>query len=353
MSLDMPEPYATATVDPHSPMELDRGRRDGRRSVGPMNRCLATALAVLVLAVAPAPPSRPVAAAVLPAPATAAVKPVLGAVLRGFDPPRTRFGPGHRGVDLQASGGEPVVAALGGTVTFAGRVAGVGWVSVDHGAGLKTTYGPIHPRLVETGDVVAPGSLLGLVAAEATHLDWGAKLDGAYIDPLGLLRQWETFLTTPDDGGGLPVLGGRAALSATTNAAPRQLLWPASGRRSSGFGLRVHPVTGVTRLHAGLDIAAPTGEPIRAAAAGRVSFVGGLGGYGTTVMLDHGGGMVTVYAHQSATAVSTGKVVAAGDVIGSIGATGVATGPHLHFEVRVDGTASDPIKWLRPDVYPR
>src|SRR5687768_1268477 len=100
------------------------------------------------------------------------VRPVGGRVLRTFDPPATRFGAGHRGVDLRAWEGQPVVAAMGGTVTFSGRVAGRSWVTVDHGGGLDTTYGPIDPRLVRAGEVVAPGEWLGFVAAGATHLDW-------------------------------------------------------------------------------------------------------------------------------------------------------------------------------------
>lgn len=270
-----------------------------------------------------------------------------GAVLRRFDPPRTRYGAGHRGVDLEASAGEPVVAALGGTVTFAGSVAGVGWVTVDHGDGLETTYGPVDPRLVEAGDAVAAGSILGFVAQGATRLDWGAKLDDAYVDPLGLLGRWETYLTTPDDGPALPALGGAAAAAASTSAAPGQLVWPAQGEVTSGFGSRVHPVTGEFRLHAGVDVAAAMGAPVRAAAGGVVSFAGTLGAYGTAVTIDHGGDVVTLYAHQSSVAVAAGMQVRPGQVIGRVGATGVVTGPHLHFEVRVDSMPSDPLGWLR------
>ena len=275
----------------------------------------------------------------------AAVRPVPGSVVRAFDPPATRFGAGHRGVDLRATAGEPVVAAMGGTVTFAGLVAGVGWITVDHGAGLSTTYGPIEPRLVGAGTVVAAGEWLGFLAAGAKHLDWGARLDGGYIDPVGLLGRWETYLTTPDDSAGLPVLGGVAAAGAG-RAAPGRLAVPAAGPRTSDFGMRTHPVTGEQRLHAGLDIAGPAGAPIRAAAAGAVTFAGSLSGYGTTVTIDHGGGISTLYAHQSQVAVGAGQQVSAGQVIGRIGATGLVTGPHLHFEVRAGGTPQDPAGWL-------
>jgi murein DD-endopeptidase MepM/ murein hydrolase activator NlpD len=274
-----------------------------------------------------------------------AVRPVAGPVLREFDPPATRFGAGHRGVDLRAAAGEPVVAAMGGTVTFAGRVAGVSWITVDHGGGLDTTYGPIQPRLAGAGDVVAPGEWLGFVAAGAKHLDWGARLHDAYIDPLGLLGGWETYLTTAEDMEGLPALGGAATL-AGGGAAPGRMAMPAAGVLTSGFGMRTHPVTGEHRLHAGLDIAAPAGTPVRAAAAGVVTFAGSLSGYGTTVTIDHGGGVSTLYAHQSSMAVRPGEPVAAGEVVGKVGSTGLSTGPHLHFEVRHNGSPQDPAGWL-------
>lgn len=273
--------------------------------------------------------------------------PVAGKVVRRFDPPRTRYGAGHRGVDLGASGGDPVVSALGGTVTFAGSVAGVSWITVGHGGGLETTYGRVEPRLVSAGDAVAPGSVLGFVAAGASHVDWGARLDDAYIDPLGLLGRWETYLTTEDDEVALPALGGAAAAAMAPSAVPGALLWPADGPLTSGFGPRAHPVTGAHRLHAGVDIGAPAGAPVRAAAPGTVTFAGSLGGYGTTVTIDHGGRISTLYAHQTTTTVTVGEQVRAGEIVGRVGSTGLSTGPHLHFEVSVAGTAADPLGWLR------
>lgn len=275
-----------------------------------------------------------------------AVRPVGGRVVRTFDPPATRFGAGHRGVDIRARAGQPVVAAMGGTVTFAGMVAGRSWVTVDHGGGLDTTYGPIDPRLVRAGEVVAPGEWLGFVAAGATHLDWGARLDHAYIDPLTLLGGWETYLTTSDDLPELPALGGIGAMTTSAVAAPGRLAWPADGPATSGFGPRIHPVTGEHRLHAGLDIGAPAGHEVRAAAAGVVSFAGTLSGYGSTVTIDHGGGVSTLYAHQSVLGVRSGEAVSAGEQIGQVGSSGLSTGPHLHFEVRVSGRAVDPAGWL-------
>jgi murein DD-endopeptidase MepM/ murein hydrolase activator NlpD len=127
-----------------------------------------------------------------------AVRPVDGDVIRLFAPPATRFGAGHRGVDLTAPAGTPVHAAMAGTVAFSGRVAGRGWVTVDHGGGLDTTYGWLDPREVSAGAQVRGGQRIGWIAAEASHLDWGARLHGTYVDPLGLLGRWRAHLVAAD-----------------------------------------------------------------------------------------------------------------------------------------------------------
>ncbi|HHC08744.1 MAG TPA: hypothetical protein ENK55_08510 [Actinobacteria bacterium] len=121
---------------------------------------------------------------------------------------------------------------------------------------------------------------------------------------------------------------------------------PVSGPVVSRFGPRVHPIYGTVRMHNGLDIDAPAGEPISAFARGRVIFAGWKGGYGKAVMIDHGGGMVTLYAHQSRLAVEVGQQVRGGQVIGYVGSTGLSTGPHVHFEVRIDGEPVDPARYL-------
>jgi murein DD-endopeptidase MepM/ murein hydrolase activator NlpD len=124
-----------------------------------------------------------------------------------------------------------------------------------------------------------------------------------------------------------------------------ELLWPTDGRAGSGFGYRTHPIFGSRRLHTGIDIGGPTGQPIIAAADGLVVSAGWRGGYGMAVVIDHGGGLATLYAHQSRLTVSEGTVVGAGQKIGEIGSTGQSTGPHLHFEVRVNGSPRDPMEW--------
>lgn len=118
------------------------------------------------------------------------------------------------------------------------------------------------------------------------------------------------------------------------------LIWPVKGPVTSGFGYRWG------RMHAGIDIGAGTGVPIRAAKGGVVTFAGTMSGYGNVVIISHGGGFTTLYAHQSRIASSDGQQVSQGQVIGYVGSTGRSTGPHLHFETRVNGNAQDPRRYL-------
>jgi murein DD-endopeptidase MepM/ murein hydrolase activator NlpD len=114
----------------------------------------------------------------------------------------------------------------------------------------------------------------------------------------------------------------------------------------SPFGMRFHPILHYTRLHAGADISVGSGTPIRAAADGVVVIAGDRGGYGNCVVIDHGSGLSTVYAHQSSMAVQPGQQVKVGDVIGLVGSTGLSTGPHLHFETRLRGIPVNPTNFI-------
>jgi murein DD-endopeptidase MepM/ murein hydrolase activator NlpD len=131
-----------------------------------------------------------------------------------------------------------------------------------------------------------------------------------------------------------------------TSPSAAGLIWPLSGTLSSGFGPRSSPGGIGSTYHEGIDISVPEGTPIRAAASGTVIMASYNGGYGNYTCVDHGSGLSTCYAHQSGFAVASGQSVDQGDIIGYSGNTGSSTGPHLHFEVRVNGTAQDPMGYL-------
>ena len=122
--------------------------------------------------------------------------------------------------------------------------------------------------------------------------------------------------------------------------------YPCTGEITSGFGYRIHPILGYSRFHSGLDLGADYGTPVRAAAPGKVLFAGWYGGYGQAVILDHGNNVTTLYGHTSEIYVSEGQTVQRSTPIAAVGSTGLSTGPHLHFEVRVGGTPIDPQEYL-------
>ena len=133
---------------------------------------------------------------------------------------------------------------------------------------------------------------------------------------------------------------------ATAETAALGFLWPTAGYVSSGYGSRLHPILGIVRLHAGIDLGSVQGQGIYASKSGVVIRAEWVGGYGNTVVIDHGGGFSTLYGHLNAYSTKTGEFVRAGQEVGKLGSTGLSTGPHLHFEIRVNGTAEDPLKYL-------
>lgn len=148
-----------------------------------------------------------------------------------------------------------------------------------------------------------------------------------------------------DSGGG----GGDEGDSAPDEPPPSLndgWLRPTDGRVTSGYGYRTHPVHGGQRLHAGVDLASSSGTPVRASRDGIVSFVGWMSGYGNTVMVSHGDGLVTLYAHLSSYSVSRDAYVPQGQTVGGVGMTGTATGPHVHFEVRTGGSPQNPCGYV-------
>jgi murein DD-endopeptidase MepM/ murein hydrolase activator NlpD len=137
------------------------------------------------------------------------------------------------------------------------------------------------------------------------------------------------------------------AINTPTTPSALGFQWPLPNAQvTSEYGYRVHPVYGTRRLHAGIDIGAPRGEPIASSNDGVVIFVGTQGGYGRTVIVDHGGGITTLYAHMTDWGVVEGQAVSRGDIVGFVGATGTATGNHLHFEVRVNGGPANPRNYM-------
>ena len=157
-----------------------------------------------------------------------------------------------------------------------------------------------------------------------------ASLDRAIGDDVKLISWTANGQTQWVDGGEAPRVSSG-------------LMAPVAGRITSGFGYRYHPILHFTRLHAGIDFGAPYGAPIAAAADGEVVGAGYAGGYGRQVRVMHSGGIMTTYSHMSSIVAVPGTPVRQGQVIGYVGASGLATGPHLHFEVRINGQPVNPL----------
>jgi murein DD-endopeptidase MepM/ murein hydrolase activator NlpD len=139
-----------------------------------------------------------------------------------------------------------------------------------------------------------------------------------------------------------PFIGSLSAIPNSTG----EISWPTSGYVTSEFGYRIHPIAGNLKFHTGIDIGADYGTPIEAADGGRVIYNSWFGGYGNTIIIDHGKGIVTLYAHCSELFVKSGQLVVKGQKIALVGSTGNSTGPHLHFEVRKNGEPTNPF----PDI---
>jgi murein DD-endopeptidase MepM/ murein hydrolase activator NlpD len=151
----------------------------------------------------------------------------------------------------------------------------------------------------------------------------------------------------PAAGGGAGDAPAAAPAPDAASPSSSGFIYPIPGAPiTSPFGYRIHPIYGDARLHTGVDFGASEGTPIRAAGSGVVVTAEWYGGYGNATIIDHGNGLATLYGHQSSIGVSAGQRVTQGQVIGRVGCTGSCTGPHLHFEVRVDGTPVNPMNYL-------
>lgn len=202
---------------------------------------------------------------------------------------------------------------------------------------------------VEDGKRVSVGLLAEAeaVVAERDQLYGQAAAQKAEFDGelAALAAQSEAVTETLRARRGLDA--SSAASESSAAAGGGQLADPYPGASfGSPFGPRVHPVFGNVRIHTGVDIGGEFGDSIHAAEDGVVVSAGWLGGYGNATVIDHGGGLATLYGHQSELLVSAGEHVSRGQVIGRVGCTGTCTGPHLHFEVRIDGEPVNPVPYI-------
>jgi len=186
----------------------------------------------------------------------------------------------------------------------------------------------------QTDQALADRVLAQMAAAQEIDLEVAASRQW-FIEPETAAR--DQFSTTSDS---LAAAGGIPQIELPT------MRWPAIGAVNSGFGMRIHPIYRSNMMHTGIDIDAPWGDPILAVQAGTVTEAQWKGGYGKAVVVDHGNGLTSLYSHLSELGVQPGDVVEQGGQLGLVGATGTATDAHLHFEVRINGEAVDPLQYL-------
>ena len=164
------------------------------------------------------------------------------------------------------------------------------------------------------------------------------KTDKALID-----QQYEELIAASRQVGAMIRERGDGGVQASGSGA---MIWPISGPVTSEFGWRVHPITGSQRFHSGVDIGGDYGQSVHAAQSGTVEYAGWISGYGNAVIINHGGGITTLYGHNQSLAVSEGQSVSQGQTIAYCGSTGNSTGPHCHFEVRRNGEPVSPYSYL-------
>lgn len=166
------------------------------------------------------------------------------------------------------------------------------------------------------------------------------------ISEKGAVKTYSIKVVKKEDGVYSPINNKSVSGSKQDAVSPHNMLMPVMGRISSMFGNRRHPKTRKLHFHSGIDIVARKGTPIVCSSSGKVSYTGWRRGYGLMVIIDHGNDLQTVYAHCSKVAVKSGQTVNAGQRVAYVGSTGVATGSHLHFEVRRSGNVRNPFRYL-------
>jgi murein DD-endopeptidase MepM/ murein hydrolase activator NlpD len=268
--------------------------------------------------------------------------PVLGPVIRTFDKPEQVWSAGHRGIDIAATAGSPIVAAASGYVSWTGVIAGVASITVTHNDGLRTSYLPVASNVV-TGQKVAAGEVIGVLlaghTATADCLHLGLRRGDEYLDPL-------TWLSTSSvrTAGHVRLLpqGARVPATASTGAlSPADSNWPVTGVITSPYGWR--PWGNEFRFHSGTDIGVACGTPVATPWPGQVVGVGYNWSLGNYVIVQHPGGIRSTFAHLTQALVGQGAQVAARQVIALSGTTGESTGCHLHWGTTRDGVGVDPM----------
>ena len=196
---------------------------------------------------------------------------------------------------------------------------------------IKTTQAELEAKRARARKLKEQRSYMLYKAQEEQQ-----RSQNEYDRLLAISENITAMLRNMESGGGTSSGGGGTG----------RFMWPCRGEITSYFGWRTHPIFGTTKYHSGMDIAVDYGTPIYAADSGTVIYSGWLGGYGYAVMIDHGGGLVTLYGHNQGLNVYEGQYITKGTCIAYAGSTGYSTGPHCHFEVRLHGEVTEPLNYL-------
>jgi peptidoglycan DL-endopeptidase CwlO len=211
-----------------------------------------------------------------------------------------------------------------------------GVAAETHTIAVRTT----EQRAVHEQLLASQQALVSTRAQERQSLASAKESERAYLEEANGLAQVSAQLGAQIQAAQARAATAAPSYSSGSGVSSSGLIWPVQGPVTSPFGMRWG------RMHEGIDIGVPYGTPIHAAASGTVIYAGWMSGYGNLIVIDHGHGLATAYAHQSAFATSNGQSVTQGQTIGYVGCTGHCFGPHLHFEVRVNGQPVDPLNYL-------
>jgi len=231
-------------------------------------------------------------------------------------------------------------ALVGGLETTRDKVAHEKQTIAEKEVGVHTAVNDLQSQSDQLAALRA-AQAAQKAASFALRTQKNTRLAAVETD-LALLEQQENQLLAESNS-----LTGVITASSGSGVGTGTMMWPVNGPITSPYGYRIHPILGYRKLHTGIDFGVGYGTPIHAADSGTVIYATWMSGYGNVIIIDHGRGISTLYAHQSSLAVGNGARVGRGQVVGYVGSTGFSTGPHLHFEVRVNGNPVDPLGYLR------